>query len=212
MGPTTENGDVFLVTYDSLYLGQQIITTLAYRVTESFSGTYDLTTTYEALRDKLDSLGGVSTCYADMFTEQVSSIKLHIQKVYPTRWVKDTDFAAPPQGTRAVANPNTPASAAGVITLRSIAAEATGRGNKHILATDPEDVASGEISATFSGLMQQWGDVVVVPLDLAAPAAGMVMAPIIYHRANPIASFQVDWAAVQPHSRIMRRRTVGQGS
>lgn len=211
-GPNSIAGDIFAVTYDSLYLGQQVITTLHYRVNASSSGTVDLTTTYTGLRNKLDEIGGISFAYAELFTTDVTSIKLRIQKVYPTRYVQQTFFSNPGAGTRTAPDVKLPATLAAALTLKSLLAGPTEHGTKHILITSPDDCENGVISSAFNTLLDNFGTLCTVPFSLEDAASGVIMDPVVYHRAAPGASKIVEISQVQTTARVMRRRTVGQGS
>ena len=212
MGPTTNTDDIFAIYYDSRYLGQQVITTMYYRVVTPATAGADLTATYTALDGWVETLGGMDSVYAGMFTASYNNIKRVIQKIYPTRWLRRVNDSNDVAGTRATTEGAPPPNVAAAVTFQSLGVGRHGRGTKHIVATKPSDTINGVLVGAFADAIRSWADQASVRITLDAPAAGMVLEPIIYNKANAALSFGIDTYSLQTTSRVMRRRTVGQGS
>lgn len=211
-GPITAVNDIFAVTWDSLYKGQQVLTTMHLMVTGVTSSPPDLETTYAGLRTYNDALGGPGASYAALFSDRVTDIKFRIQKIYPARWAQSVGFSNPATGSRVAGTSDNPPNVAGSLTLRSLIADPHGRSNLHILATNPADVANGELSEEFTTLLNDFGTAVLGLWAVPSPEDVVAYHSIAFNRANPVLSMQHDTRSVNPHSRVMRRRTVGQGS
>ena len=211
-GPNTLVDDIFAYTYDGLYLGQQIITTTHWRVIVAPPSPADLTQTYRGMLDQFSTLGDLDAIFMDIFSSGVHDMKRTIQKIHPQRCVSLTEFCTPSTGTRAPAAQNNPANVAASLTFRTLEASPSGKGNKHILLTNPVDCSDGLVGSAVADKIQAWGTSACLERTCSAPAAGLSFSPIIYHRPDPGLSEKVETSVLHPTSRILRRRTVGLGT
>lgn len=209
---TVPDGAYVMISYDSVYLGQQILFTTHYRADLIGFTEGDLSEFYTGIRTEWSALGGHDIQYAGLFVPQVSNIRLVLQVIYPTRYVRSVAASSVPDGSQAAATTVMPPNTAAVITLRSDATGPKELGNKHVLVTNVLDIADGFVQSTLGALLTDLKTLLVQDVAILAGAIPYNLVPVIYHRANPVFSAAITNGAVQPTSRVMRRRTVGQGT
>jgi hypothetical protein len=211
-GPVINTGTFFSVYFDSIFDGQQVLFTTHYKVRSVSGAAPDLTAFYQAVNDMWAGLGSIDQAYADCFTTAMVNIKRRIQVIWPNRYSADIRDSNSPTGTRAAAAVLPPANMAACFVMRSFGTAPQSKGTKHVLVSDVGDLAGGFVQGSISIPLGQLAAQLVIDLPLADPAAGVTISPVIYHRAAPAASEFIEAYSILPTARVMRRRSVGQGT
>jgi len=203
-----EEGDLILVTMEGRLVNQQVLTTFPYRVKIGSPSSADGYAWLGQLLTQLkadDELGGK---YRLCMSNDVKELRLKAQKIHPQRYAFRESYFATPEGE--VAEDVLPPNSAVVITKKGEAAGRLERGNLHCYGIPKGFITDGQLNGTG---IAAYSDLVTEILKTQLVGGDLVeIEPIIFHRAVPSASRTAVHATVQDTLRVMRRRTVGQGS
>lgn len=96
----------------------------------------------------------------------------------------------------------------------TVSTRLTRPGQKRVPFLAEEDNASGVLQTAFKSLFQSWLNVITAPMTLGAPAAGVVLGPIITKRdvtGTVVASQDVTGYVVNPYITTQNSRKFGRG-
>lgn len=211
-GPLINSGKIVTVTYDSKFAGQQILNTFHFRTTLGTGTGIPLTDFYNQVNEKFAELVGIDFFYAGLFTPSVSNIKRRVQVIFPVRYMADVRPSNTTDGARPAAAANPPPSSTAILTFRTLVAVPRSLSNIHIAVTDISDVDSGIVQASLRDPMVAFANQINPEFTLTFGGSTVKMKLVIPKVDDLAASQDADAFAVQPYSRVLRRRGVQLGS
>lgn len=211
MAATLQNGDLISVILESRANAQQLLLTTCWKLEFSGGATDpDMDDAFTALDTAFRvAVTGLYATYVGCLNVTTDFNYVWIQKIYPTRHVR-----IPFPGTGPGTNVETelPQNVAAVVTLQNDDAGRQNVSNKHIGGIPNTFEENGLITVAGKAALDGLGAALTEPVTVTVGVFDYTFTPTIYHRQNPIISPVVNRYYTQSTSRVMRRRTVGQGS
>lgn len=202
---------VISVNFDGRANGQQILLTTHWRLSVDGGATDpDMDELFTAVDTFWRTPAtGLYDTYAGCLNVTTTVPLVWFQAIHPTRYVR-VPFPGPATGL--VVEGELPQNVAAVCTLQTDAAGRTEVANKHIGGIPDTFVTDGLITVAGKAAINSLAASLKTTQTVTIGAFDYDLVPLIFHRANPALSPVITRGYAQDTSRVMRRRTVGQGS
>lgn len=203
--PAVQPNTVFSATIEGDFLGQQVMTVFHYAYLAEASAPH--ADVMAALTELVEAVDGLYEDYQDIVPLNLNNMIIRYQRISPVRYAQEVSTPASREGQRAIAYQ------ANIATVVTRQAEMAGRGyvsNLHIPGGSEGDQLGGYITDAFKALVDVFAEESTRTINVGAGGGKLV--PVAFKRSNPAASPQLVTAYTQDTVRVMRRRTLRQGS
>jgi hypothetical protein len=208
---TIITGDIIAVTAEFFNNGQQNLNTFHYRYDLLSGGSMTTAEAFTGLSARLNGVDNLFDSYAACLCNDITNIKWYMQVIYSIRFTKSAVLNDYDVGQNDEAP--LPQNLAAVITMRGGIANRHNIGNKHIGSVPAAWVQFGAILET--GLINYRNLASIAAAKVSNIAVGtkeFEATPVIYRRAAPQLSAEIETWVAQDTIRVMRRRTLRVGS
>jgi len=205
MSREVSNGAILECVIRGLSDDQVTLSYFHYRLNNAVADS-DGTALVNSFDGLFNSVGNVADRYLDCCSEDWLFTDVTYQWIYPTRFTFQRKDPFDVAGH--VAEPMMPSNTAVALTKRTFLAGRTQRGTLHMPGVPTTFVLNSRVQPAGVTAYEALGDSIDNILTLATDE---VFEPLIFHRALPNTSVQIQEVDSQHFVRIMRRRTVGVG-
>jgi len=200
------NGDNILVTMVGNMVGQTIMNTFYYRVTQAPGTLLQQADVLESLDNLLNSAGNLFPKVLAAIPPEYSFEASWLQVVFPGRYVA---YKFPEVASGQGDAPGITANLAGVVVRRTDKAGRDQVGTLHVLVGSGDE---GVLNGRVGGATKVALDALAASLPTSYTVSGYTFRPVLTPFNNPDGSAKwIDSAFAQDTARVMRRRTVGLG-
>lgn len=208
---TLSSGDIISVIWDTTLYGQQCLLTTHWKHQQVTGTDPDTNDAYTAVLTYFESLGEIHNQLVDIWTTNITGIKIRFQTIYPIRYA--ADVRTPTISSGQIDEAAAPSNISAAITLKGELAGARYRGTKHMFGFSQGYWEGDDIKPTSIDILQDLGDALIGDTDnIVVGGATFKWIPVIYHREAPGLSTTPIKAEVNPYVRVQRRRTARLGS
>lgn len=205
MSREVSTGAILEVVFQGFSDGQVTLSVFHYRLNNAIADS-DGTNLVTALEPLINAVGELLDKYLDCCSQDFLMNDITMQWIYPTRY--SAQHFAPFALAGNVAQPKMPSNVAAALLKRTFLTGRRQRGVLHMPGVPTTFVVDSEFTAPAIATYDALGDHIDNVLILATNEQ---FEPVIFNKAFPVTSPQIQSVDAESTVRIMRRRTVGVG-